>query len=230
MVVFFDLDDTLVDSDGAHTKAISQIIKEYSLTGANDSEAIMQRWLDIKNKYLTLYFNNKISLEQQRISRVTEFWAGLGLNIDEEQADIIYKQYHHIFLDSCKPFEDTIPLLKKLSSQVGKFKLGIITNGTSPDQIYKLEKNNLMSFFDFIVISEKVGVSKPSKEIFQIAALMADVHESDCVYIGNDYDLDYIGSLNAGMKAVWLDRNNSANIRQMNSPETISTLLHISLL
>lgn len=201
MVVFFDIDDTLIDSESAHKKAIRDICLEYSVINEIHKNTDHE-WFNITNKYLKLYFENKITLNQQRIFRIMEFWNSNGQQITEKQAQILYQRYHHIFLHSCNSFIETISTLEKLQD----YKLGIISNGTYSDQIFKLEHNHLAQFFEEIIVSEKVGFSKPDEEIFRIAARQMNVPITDCIYIGNSYDLDYIGSLNSGMKAIWLDR------------------------
>ncbi len=203
MYIFFDLDDTLVDSDSAHVKAIREICSEFSLLSGENEDIIVKEWLEIKEKYISLYFQKKIGLEEQRISRITEFWKNRGKSIDKELAMKIYWKYHHIFLHSCKTFSETVPALRQLKG----IRLGIISNGTSPDQLFKLQYNHLAHFFDVIVISDRVGFSKPSKEIFELAAVEARVPISDCLFVGNSYDLDYLGSLNAGMQSILLNRS-----------------------
>ena len=206
MVVFFDIDDTLVDSESAHIKSIREICMEYLLIKGNPDQRDRE-WVNITDKYLKLYFEHKITLEQQRIFRITEFWKSNGKLITEEQAEKVYQQYHNLFLHSCLSFTETISSLQKLKN----CKLGIISNGTYSDQIFKLENNHLAHFFEEIIISEKIGFSKPDKEIFLIAARHVGMSPSDCIYVGNSYDIDYLGSLNSGMKAIWLKRGNSEN-------------------
>ena len=206
MVIFFDIDDTLVNSESAHLDAI-KIVGETDLFKQKSPDHIHCEWLNVTNKYLKLYFENKISLDQQRISRIKELWGNNGLQMSDKQAKKVYQQYHHLYLQSCKAFEDTVSCLQKLMNH----KLGIISNGTYPDQIFKLEHNQIAHFFETIIISEKVGFSKPDKDIFQIAASQVGLSTTECIYVGNSYELDYLGSSHSGMKAIWLDRKNTQN-------------------
>jgi putative hydrolase of the HAD superfamily len=84
--------------------------------------------------------------------------------------------------------------------------LGIISNGIYSDQIFKLENNNILRFFKKVIVPENIGYSKPAKEIFSYAAKEFETSLSYCIYIGDSYDIDYLGSENAGMKGVLLDR------------------------
>ncbi len=201
MILFFDIDDTLVDSKSAHRIALNKTRSEYSL--AINPEDIFARWIDITSRYLKLYFQNKITLTAQRTGRIKELWEMAGLQITDDEAFQVYENYHRFFLQSCKAFPETIPVLEKLKD----FRLGIITNGTVADQTRKLVCNGLIHYFDPVIISEGVGFSKPRKEIFQIAAERSGHHLSECIFIGDSYELDYQGGLNAGMRTVWLNRN-----------------------
>ena len=145
MVIFFDIDDTLVDSESAHLRAIKEIFSQFSII-KDKSRSIESEWLNITERYLKLYFEGRITLEQQRILRITEFWKSKGQQIDEEQAGIIYRRYHQFFLQTCKPSSDTIPILAKLKARC--YKLGIISNGVYSDQLFKLRNNKLIDCFD----------------------------------------------------------------------------------
>ena len=206
MVVFFDIDDTLIDSELAHLKTIKKIYQQYLIIN-EDNESVENGWLSITENYLKLYFEGRITLDQQRILRIMEFWKSKGQQIDEDQAGKIYHHYHQLFLQTCISFNDAIPVLAKLKAC--RYKLGIISNGAYSDQLFKLKNNKLIQYFDQIVISEKAGFSKPDKEIFHLAARQAGEIPSNCIHIGDSYELDYLGSINSGMKAIWLDRKNS---------------------
>ncbi len=203
MVIFFDIDDTLINSEVAHVNAIRETCSEYALKIENTTISDRE-WLTITDKFLKLYFEGEISLSQQRILRIREFWERFGQQITAEKAQIVYHRYHQLFLRSCKAFNDTISSLEILSSSHGK--LGIISNGVYSDQIFKLKNNRLLPYFKYLIVSEKVGFSKPDKEIFDFASRQTGTVISDCIYIGDSYQLDYVGSLNAGMKPIWLDR------------------------
>lgn len=219
MVVFFDIDDTLVDSESAHRIAVKKILADYSLKVNPDH--VFRKWTEITNRYLKFYFEKKVTLNQQRISRIKELWIFMGQEVNDKEARLIYQKYHHHFLESCVVFADVVPALERLKD----FKLGIITNGTRSDQIDKLKNNGLLHYFNPIVISEDVGFSKPQKEIFELAAKRSDQLLSECVLIGDSYELDYMGSTNAGMKAIWLDRKKTQNDFQCEKIDSLSGLI-----
>lgn len=218
MVIFFDIDDTLIDSRSAHKIALNEICNEYSFQ--IEANSIFAEWRFISDKYLKLYFQNKLTINEQRILRIKELWKFIGKQISDEQASLVHKKYHAIFLQHCISFPDTLPTLKKLK----KNRLGIITNGAISDQTEKLKKNGLDHFFDPTIISEKAGLWKPQKEIFELAAQQANQPVTNCIFVGDSYELDYCGSINAGMKGIWIDRSKNNINSTTENVEKITSL------
>ncbi len=204
-MIFFDIDDTLVDSEGSHLSSIHQLALKVGFEEER-IDAQLEKWSTITDHFLNEYFQNKISLEQQRSLRIQAFWKLLGTKITSLEAKNIYQDYHSLFLESCVVFADAIPCLDLLKGHP----LGIISNGSTPDQLFKLKYNQLLPYFSVIVISDEVGSAKPDSEIFLHAAAQAGLPLSQCAYIGNSYNIDYLGAKHAGMDAYWLDRATSS--------------------
>lgn len=200
-MIFFDLDDTLVASEAAHLKAIAA-------TASDDGQPAAAvtlhaaRWLEITDHYLGKYFNKEIGLEDQRALRIRDFWALLGQDIELGRSAAIYQRYHANFLKSCARHEDAIRCLESLKG----FPMGIITNGVKTDQLFKLENNQLLSYFSSVFISEEVGMAKPAAGIFKLAARKNGLDIGQCMYIGNSFELDYRAACTAGMQGYWLNR------------------------
>ena len=215
MIIFFDIDDTLLDSKSAHQTALTRICQEFVLN--TFSEPLFMKWQEINDTYLNLYFRNSLSLHEQRILRIRKFAEYVGKQITDVEALKIYTRYHHHFLNHCILFPETIQTLLKLK----KHKLGIITNGPVSDQTNKLRHNGIFHYFNPIVISEEVGFAKPRKEIFETASRRSGSPITECIFVGDSYKLDYLGSTAAGMKGLWLDRNNNPiqNVEKISSLE-----------
>lgn len=92
-------------------------------------------------------------------------------------------------------FEGTLDVLEELSK---RYKLGVISNGNAD-----VNHIGIGHLFDFVVSSEKVGVAKPHKDIFNQAVELAGVNHSDMVYVGDDPKRDILGALSAGLHAIW---------------------------
>ena len=101
-----------------------------------------------------------------------------------------------------------------------KYQLHIITNGFKEVQHIKLDYSNLKSFFNHIIISEEHGFNKPDIKIFDIAQQLTNAQTHECVMIGDNYEADIIGALNAQWKAIYLSNslkeNSDKNYSQIN--------------
>lgn len=98
-------------------------------------------------------------------------------------------------------YEDTIDTLEYLKSK--NYKLGIIAN----QQIgldKRLEEFDILKYFELVIASEEVGVSKPNKDIFNIALSKANCKPYDCVMIGDRLDNDIVPANQVGMKVIWI--------------------------
>jgi FMN phosphatase YigB (HAD superfamily) len=81
----------------------------------------------------------------------------------------------------------------------------VVTNNSTAEQIEKLRALNIAGYFDTVVISEDVGVTKPDPKIFAIALERIGASPQEVVFVGDNWTNDIAGAVNAGMSAVWLD-------------------------
>lgn len=92
-----------------------------------------------------------------------------------------------------------------------KYQLHIITNGFKEVQHIKLDYSNLKPFFEHIIISEEHGFNKPDIKIFDLAQQLTNAQSHQCVMIGDNYDTDILGALNANWKAIYLSNSQMVN-------------------
>ena len=64
---------------------------------------------------------------------------------------------------------------------------------------------DIEKYFDYVAIACEIGWKKPSAESFKLTAKMLNLSVSECLYIGNSIELDYLGAKNAGMKSFLFD-------------------------
>jgi FMN hydrolase / 5-amino-6-(5-phospho-D-ribitylamino)uracil phosphatase len=83
-----------------------------------------------------------------------------------------------------------------------RYPLVATTNGNA-----QLERIGLSRYFKASVSARDVGVGKPDIRIFHEAASRVGVAPENVLHIGDDPYLDVVGAQNAGMQAVWVNRN-----------------------
>jgi putative hydrolase of the HAD superfamily len=100
-------------------------------------------------------------------------------------------------------FPDAEPALAELA---GSYSLALLTNGASCLQREKLEASGLGGYFDVVVASADLGVGKPDPSVFARATSALGARAQDAVMIGDSVGRDVAGALDAGLGAVWLNR------------------------
>ena len=89
------------------------------------------------------------------------------------------------------------------------YKLGLVSNTEALLTAYDLRVLSLPERFDAIVLSSSVGFKKPDKRIFQIILGRLGAQPKDCVFVGDTFDDDIAGALNAGIDTVFLTASTS---------------------
>ena len=120
--------------------------------------------------------------------------------------------------------KDSIKLLKKLKI---KYNLHIITNGFDKVQNKKINNSSLSFFFNSITTAEEAGFKKPNIEIFNFAMARANTKPSNSLMIGDSFDSDIIGSLNAGMKAIHFNSHAENDHNYCLVVESLSQLIEL---
>jgi putative hydrolase of the HAD superfamily len=72
-----------------------------------------------------------------------------------------------------------------------------------PELLHSLE---LVSHFDFIAASARIGFEKPHPQIFRYALEQAGVEPGEVVHVGDHLDADVAGAHSVGISPVLIDR------------------------
>src|SRR2546425_2401269 len=102
--------------------------------------------------------------------------------------------------------QDALPCLEALARK--GLKMGIVSNIQSEERLRQELRNiDLLHFFPVLVASGSVGIDKPSRGIFDLAAGKVGVETGRIMFVGDDLERDYHGAKAAGMKPVLIDRD-----------------------
>lgn len=100
---------------------------------------------------------------------------------------------------------DIKSLLVKLRQH---YLLGLITNGPSSAQWEKVERLELQSYFDVILVSGDLPWEKPNSKIFQKAYNYLGVEPSKCIMVGDSLQTDILGGIEAKLGyTIWVPLN-----------------------
>lgn len=127
----------------------------------------------------------------------------LGLDIGSCEIDARWEAIKAGIVDYWLPYDGVHAVLGKLKDDgIG---LGVISNWDLSARDL-LGRCGLLDFFHPVVISEEVGWHKPSPKIFEHAITEAGVNASQCLYVGDNYYDDAIGSRRVGIQPIIINR------------------------
>jgi putative hydrolase of the HAD superfamily len=187
--VIFDLDDTLLNRNKTFDLYCDYLIDTFFPKDIYNKENIK---LNMKNLDKNGYEDRNIFYR-----KIIENW-NLKSSVNELEENW-FDQFDKFSVPECKLIE----ILNYLNK---KYKLAIITNGSSIMQNKKIDALGIRKYFNEIIISNDVGIKKPNKEIFILACDRLKIIPSEVVYIGDNFDIDILGATNAGLKAIWINK------------------------
>lgn len=221
--IFFDIDNTLANHTDAEKDAI-ELMRKIFFKSENSSE-FLSVWMDKTKVNWNLYELKKITFQEQRRKRIQDVWSFYNLFLSREEAEELSNFYLSSYEKNWRLFKEEIWVLKEILKK--KIKMGIITNGNYSQQQKKLKQLGLIGLFDkkFIIISEKVGFTKPKPEIFNLAQAIAKNLPEEMLYIGDDIKLDIEIPLSLGWNVLLADHFNKHQDVKYNRVTTFCDIL-----
>ncbi|MBK0392982.1 HAD family hydrolase [Ramlibacter algicola] len=135
-----------------------------------------------------------LSAVRRESIRLALYRAGEDPLLAERAFDAFFSARQQVEL-----YEDAHDALAVLSA---RYPLVSLSNGNAD-----LKRVGIDRFFRAAVSAREFGVGKPDPRIFHAAAGAVDVEPHEVLHVGDDATLDVIGAVNAGMQAVWVNRD-----------------------
>lgn len=202
--ILFDLDDTLFDHTHASRVALASLHARFA------PQLPFQKFADeharVLEKYHLRFLAGDFTLDEARTARMLELFSGFAIKLKHDEADDIATHYREQHQANRMLLPGALALLEALR---GRVRLGIITNNSVSEQHEKLRHLDIAHYFDTVVISQDVGITKPDPRIFQIALERLGVSATDALMIGDSLEADIIGAQRASIGALWLNRENN---------------------
>jgi HAD superfamily hydrolase (TIGR01509 family) len=219
---FFDLDDTLFDHQTHRREALTAVAQTFeplrgiSLVQLESShEAHLQR---IHHAVL----NGQLSVTQARMERMRGLLRDFGIEPDDIQVEACERTYRAAYDRQWRAVPGARQLLAALRG-LGIW-IGVITNGLWSEQTGKLRALGLESAVDDIIVSETVGSRKPARSFFEYALGRAAVEPTQCVVVGDLWEVDIQGALEMGLDSIWLNRYERRSVPTATVTEVTSLL------
>ncbi|GAA1634017.1 HAD family hydrolase [Kribbella alba] len=210
--VVFDLDDTLFDHTTSATNAIQAWVPAL---GATYSADLIPQWFEIERRNFDGWLAGRLTHQGQRRGRLLEFLPLIGRPVPgtDDELDEVFAGYLEFYRQSWAAFPDAEPALEVARSN--GWRIGVLTNGSTPQQNAKLAAIGLAGFIDVVSTSESLGFSKPAVEAYHLTCEALGVEPADTLMIGDNFELDVVAARAAGLTAHHLDRAAGVTLAQL---------------
>lgn len=199
--LWFDLDNTILNFSKSADLAFDLLMEELGIENTTSKKVLYDK---INHSCWVKFENNILSLEEIKTTRFQKLFTNIGFDFDGYKANDMYLQ--HI---GANPF--LIDYATELIEYChGKgYKLAILTNGMTLAQAPRLEKLDLLKYFDHLFVSESIKVAKPALGYFNHCYERCHPGSKDEILIvGDSLSSDIKGANNFGSDCVWYNPNN----------------------
>ncbi|OLO26940.1 hypothetical protein BTR23_21440 [Alkalihalophilus pseudofirmus] len=210
--ICFDLDNTLFSHEEAFEKAICYCLEQQQQRWLETNQLVnkidISVWFKTFKSYSDIYWKQfetkQIDARTYRRWRYHDTMKQYHLPYSDDEADAFHAHYYEIVSSFSEPFEGLIEIMNELKQR--NITVGIITNGTADTQYRKVKKLGLENFIcdEHIFVSEELGVAKPNRAIFDLA-LERLSHSGEKLFIGDSWEHDICGAIEAGWDAIYLN-------------------------
>ena len=221
--IIFDIDGTLIDYDYAQYQTLDKLLDIIPWNNSTRpmTKEVFEYWYKEKNEFYTRPDSNKVNQYEQQKIILENVLANWKIIVDSTQ---LTNTLFDIYETSWRAYRDVLECLFKLN----EYKLCVISNGDSKFQRLKLTKTGLDKYFSEVLVSGDIKIKKPNSKIFQTMSDNINIPLNKCVYIGDRLDFDAIGSSDAGMLGVWLNRKNIIGKKIPKNVKTIASLQQLT--
>ena len=205
--ILFDLDDTLLDFHASEKEALRKTLKDN--LNIDMTNTMYNKYKDINEEYFNKFTKGIYTRNEMHKLRFEIFLNYLNISYDPI---IINQSYMTNLANGAELFKDSINILDYLKNK--GYKLYIASNGIKEIQINRLNKANILHYFDYIFVSSEIGYNKPSKLFFDyIFNYLKDSNTSSYLIIGDREESDILGGFNSNITTIKLGKidNSKAN-------------------
>ena len=207
--VIYDLDDTLYDFHVVNQIADQNVQKEAERRFGEKGRDFLKVFAT-SYRAIGRYMPEDVRVLQpenvdlapvhSRTLRIAYTLEQLGLPVLPHTIEL-YDIYWGTILSLMQPEEHIREALEGLKQR--GIRIGIGTNMTSHIQYKKLIRLGLSDVVDFITVSEESIFDKPDVRFFARVLERSEASPEECLFVGDNYQNDYLGAKACGMNALW---------------------------
>lgn len=204
-MILFDYGQTLVAEEKFNgIKGTEAVLKYATKNKYNLSAEQVQTKADEINKELGRFNTDKMNLCKIEIPNTMftpYLYESIGIEIGLSNSEI-----DTIFWNAATPGVPTEGIKEFLEYLKDKgIRTGVISNIVYASSVVEERINRLLpdNNFEFIITSSNYMFRKPDKRLFELALEKAGLKPDDVWYVGDKYEFDVKGSVNAGIMPIW---------------------------
>lgn len=187
--VLFDLDGTLFDRDASFLELVHVQYRAFEAS--------------VNHVPCSDFVRRAVELDEHGYADRTIVYQTLVREFDlsSELANHLTAHFQETYATFSRCFPDVPSVLAALRAR--GIKLGIITNGSTRMQEDKIRHLSISDLMDVILVSEREGLRKPDRRIFERALGKLGVDATEAWFVGDHPVADVRGAFDAGLTAVW---------------------------
>ncbi len=201
-VIAFDVDDTLYDLSEPYRRAVLEFFGPD--LGIPLDELFIRSRVCSDEAYELVLAGVK-PIEYMHAYRVQMAFGDFGVDVSREDALAFQRVYER--------YQGSISVSSAVRSLIGRLDdagitVGVISNGDSDHQWAKIDALGVPDLIprELIVVSGDIGHCKPEVEIFRALEDRIGFIPDERWFVGDTYENDVIGSLDAGWRCIWFNR------------------------
>lgn len=214
--LLLDVDNTMLDFETAEHKAFFETMEQYNLSASSE---VFETYLAINKPLWKSLEQGRIKREKLMVERFDKLLKELGATGDAAEMNRYY-------LGQLATHADIFPgTLEAIAELAEVATLAVVSNGVDAVQKSRLEASHLAEYMDGIFVSERVGVEKPARRIFDTALKQLGIETTERVLVvGDSLSADIKGAQNCGLASCWFNPA-GAPLPEQNQPTfTIASL------
>ena len=205
--LIFDLGSTLVEYsslswDGLGEECLEAgrqflLSKGFDLPGR---EAVREKFNQIRADYRREATESLIEWDVPTVA--SRMFDALNIAYDDALIDSFFDAYYEPVSRELFIYDDVLQTLETLKPAYPV--MGLVSNTVFPERAHlgELERFGLEPYLKFTVFSSTFGLRKPHQDIFYRACNLAGFAPAECLYVGDRYVEDVLGSTGIGMEAI----------------------------
>lgn len=201
--VLIDLDDTLFDHRASARRALEAAAACDTALGRVPFDDLESRHRVILEELHRHVLEGRMTVDEARTRRFRMLIEEQGDSCDDGRLDRLTATYRGAYQAKWHCTAGAPELLAELRARGAR--IAIVTNNIVTEQVAKMKRLELDTLVDALVVSEAVGASKPSREIFDAALRELGARADDAVMLGDSWKADVEGAVAAGLRAVWFN-------------------------